>query len=657
MSANLIKTLELKNLYEDRAVNRAGHELPPALLSAKHEISLAELIFEFNREAQPQKEWIGTILEELGDRATPAIPVLLEMLESYDVNERRLAARTLYGLTCKNEKKLLVDEQICNSFIKLLESSHSDLREWGARAMGYVQQAPIEIVNRLIELLKDVNSSVYYAAEDSLAKLANQNVQCVIQLINNLNDSDSAFVTRVVTALGKAGKSARIATPRLISLFDHNPDSNHRTILDALRKINTQTSEASKFFVKYLCNEANPSPQRQIAASALGSYAPQLERQLVSLSEELLTCSVADKMQIEEQIRLAELEIQTNVAALAYTLKDSDRGVVVCTMSALGNYAQRSIAILPQYQEAFYRKDFTDTERYIWYSNLSNFGHEIKVLLPEILMGIDSAEPSVRGNATLALLASGSPAISELVEGYAKNLTHPFPHVRALWVNTLGKLGQAAKSALAEIQKIADNDSNQQVREDATQAILNIKNNQKDYSKCPRQNRDLAKIPNRKWYNGPALEIYSRSMKLNEDLANDPYTDYLNISAEQVNLNTNISGFIKLFNCKYRNGMLEGVLSHRSLRDQIERKSYSADMRQHFCLGHSNLLLDNTWKDFFKIIDEAASQSITNFNQPKMPTFHSQSSFLSDNVSQLEILKTYKLLRYWGYSHRDLVDH
>lgn len=171
----------------------------------------------------------------LGTNAEFAIPQLIKLLDKDDEDVTPYAASAL--------------GQIGPKGIAALTHALSTTEKASTRqniAIGLGQNSPNSdaAAQILIVLLKDKSPDVRRVAAGYLGT-RNGDVE-IPALLPVLDDTDPLTSQAAAVALGSYGRQARIAAPKLLSLYTNNPDPS---VLSALKKIDFETAKKAELLV------------------------------------------------------------------------------------------------------------------------------------------------------------------------------------------------------------------------------------------------------------------------------------------------------------------------------------------------------------------------------------------------------------------------
>jgi HEAT repeat protein len=321
-------------VWADLAGPRAAAEVVPTLIAA----------------ARRRGGWLKVeVIRQLGpfkERATSAVPALLEALQSDDSFVRRAAADSLGQVGGDAIPRLR----------KLLGNPDSRLREGAARALGRVGLSAKAAVPVLKRLLKDESSAVRTQAALALWSIAKEAVVAAHALNLVRKNVDNKDRWEAVEALAVVAAEARPPVRGLTEVFLNSvKDRDARVRVHAVRALWGRTRQVH--VVEPLLRDAvkdRDSFVRRTAMEVLGEVG---ETGAAVRIAPLLGAGLADK---DPSVRLAALEglVRTEAAGvpqLVLHLKDKNARVRAAVVTALGRIGRRARQAVPELVEL--RKD------------------------------------------------------------------------------------------------------------------------------------------------------------------------------------------------------------------------------------------------------------------------------------------------------------
>ncbi|MFA8020266.1 HEAT repeat domain-containing protein [Bremerella cremea] len=162
-------------------------------------------------------------------------PIVVEALASEDPEWQLAAARTIRSLDH-------YDPAYTPPLMKLLDSKIDEQRVAAIGALSTQKEADEQVLTALKAKLDDPSASVQRAAIAGLANYPEQIVDLVPRLVALLNESEQTQVA-AIEALGKIGPPAKVALPRLLTLYGSLTDYRKRSLSEAIAKIDTEAAK------------------------------------------------------------------------------------------------------------------------------------------------------------------------------------------------------------------------------------------------------------------------------------------------------------------------------------------------------------------------------------------------------------------------------
>jgi HEAT repeat protein len=303
------------------------------------------------------------LLEHVGAKAAPAIPVLIETLSDSDDEVQYAALEALESIgravvpavlrAMTNERTRLrggatslaarmagEDERLLPGLLKAMRDPSPYVRRCATFGLGKMRRHPDEVVPVLIAALSDQAE----AKEEPTAPALDR------------RSTDGPLCRSAALALGNMGPSARAAIPALLKSLN-DPDQGLSAVsCYALVKIDPQDKRIVPSLVEVLKGQSPGS--RADAASALGRIGPQAKAAVSALLEALKAKDERDPERAQSlreaaAYALGRIDWQTEetVPALAEALKAPDRDgslrrTIVRALTQLGPKAKRAIPAL-----------------------------------------------------------------------------------------------------------------------------------------------------------------------------------------------------------------------------------------------------------------------------------------------------------------------
>ena len=420
-----------------------------------------------------------------GDRAAPAVPVLIEALADDDAQTRSIAADVLgeIGPKAKEAVPALIrllrskgeaSSASCSTGICVLSARRERLSVPAARALGKIGPNARAAVAPLIEALADPDGTVRYEAVEALGAIGPDAAPAVPALVRALDDRDQSRRGKAAEALGQIGAAA---VPSLIEVV-HRPDPELRChAITALGGAGPVAAAAISDLVRAL---ADPDEQiRTAAAAGLGQIGHGPE---AAVAIPGLIAAQHDSDRVVRQRATAALgEFGTSdariIPTLAAAMRDRDRPVRFAareSLQAIGMPAFAALRALLREDDHEVRDDaalvlarIADPEHKCSENETDEQARgRVKAPRAALLAALKEPDERIRAGASYALGFLGRDLVPELI----KTLDDHSPLVRVQAARAMEVIGTGAKAALDTLRaRLADPDP--EVRRGAATAI------------------------------------------------------------------------------------------------------------------------------------------------------------------------------------------
>jgi HEAT repeat protein len=262
--------------YEIRAdACRALAELGPKALPA-----LPTLIETLSDQNEHVRFSAAGAIAEIGPEAAAAVPGLIKALRDPDSYVCQWAARSLGCIGAKAKPAIPALIELLNNNDKDVES---DSRAYAADALSHIGQEPDISLPTLAEALKRLetrcrrfgsmafyaNRDLHRAIADSLARFGQQAVPVLTDL---LKDSKDDVRWSALYALGEIGPKARVATEAICKLIQDRDEGVAALAVYTLVDIEASPERVIPLFTESL--KSKSGHMRFAAAESLGRYGP-----------------------------------------------------------------------------------------------------------------------------------------------------------------------------------------------------------------------------------------------------------------------------------------------------------------------------------------------------------------------------------------------
>lgn len=452
-------------------------------------------------------------LADFGPKAGPALPDLLDALQTKNEDLRLNAAITLskIGLgAIKPVSKLLNSEdddtrfyaiwtigwigpdakETAPTIIKLMNDKNEGIRRKAAFALGRLAGDPDRTIEVLVNAFKDESGEVRQAAGEALARFGTAAVPSLIDLLKS--EKNEARM-QAATSLGEIGSDAKDAVPALKNLYlsKESPAPYHYApILAKLGKAGLPALEAG-------FRDARPD-LRQSASQAI--------QQMGAEGVPVLVDALGDKnVDVRRQAAQTLLPMRVGdksvVIALAFALADEDDQVKQFSISALQQLGIQAKLAAPKVKDAM--TDMNPNVRMQAYQFLSQIGEDPRPTLTKALeskndkirintaslmvqVGLDTATAQPILVAALAhddlalkmqaafTLAQRKLERDKVLPIFVDGLKHKSSGVRLQAVQGVSMFGNGASAYAVDIAKMFK-DSDSSVRQQSIYALQNVR--------------------------------------------------------------------------------------------------------------------------------------------------------------------------------------
>jgi HEAT repeat protein len=338
-------------------------------------------------------------------------------------------------------------------------SSSPRARAYAAWALGSLAREERDLVGILLQAMADSSVLVRRAAAEALGAARLQSPEVVKALGNALRDDDRAVRLHAAGTIAALPVEAR-ALAHLIRAFEDDDLAIMRKGAEGLARY----GKPSKQDVAIL-GEACVSTKlrtRLFAVSSLAELGPESLPVLDVLTNALRDSNPTVRQLATVAVRGIGMEAKSATSALVAQLKDRNARVrleAAVTLVMLQTEAKEAVSTLV---ESAMEK--SNPDRPLARQSLTRLGGWAAPAVP-YLVGMVEKEDG-RPLACDALTAIGKEAVS----GIVSSLRSRDAGVRLALVETLGRIGPTAHSALLDVLRIAQNDASPEVRTAARKA-------------------------------------------------------------------------------------------------------------------------------------------------------------------------------------------
>jgi HEAT repeat protein len=430
-------------------------------LKLPHEVVMPKMVKMLQSAAPADAAAALATIAEAGEKA---VPFLTECLSHKEASYWACLALADIGPAAKSAVPQLA---------KLEQREEPEVRLQALVALGQIGEAAKPAVSVIVKALQsDKSEGVRYAAAFALGQIGANDKQARAALAKGM-ESDDAFL-QVITAwaLARVAKDDKQVQEKATALILKGLTSDkvdvRRAAARAFAEVNPPPEVAAPMLIKAIHD--NDQSVISNAIDALASLGPKIVPRVTEnglKNKELQLYAVRVLAKIGPDAKEA-------APALAEALKDAEGEFRREVQFVLGLFGADAAPAVPELIESLSSND--DHVRNSAIYALGKIGPGAKAASRDLHKLLASDEEFVRFAATWALVRidpKDTKLAAAAVPALVKGLSDERPLVRSESAATLGELGSAAKSALPELKKAAD-DTDASVSAAAKQAIEQI---------------------------------------------------------------------------------------------------------------------------------------------------------------------------------------
>ena len=216
---------------------------------------------------------------------------LMEMLRDNDLGVRYQTARSLKQLH-------QTSYEVVASLIKIVGSNDSiEIREAAIESLGRLAQASPQVIQALLDALRDPSPRIRYQAAENLGRLGDGSPEVIGMLLDALRDEHVIVRRQAVESLGQLGQGRpEVAQALLRMLYEPDPKVR-RQVVDSLVKVGQGMPEV----VPALLNELH-NPDSKIRYQAIRSLGEVGHRSAQEVSTALLSLLDDEEWRVRQQV-------------------------------------------------------------------------------------------------------------------------------------------------------------------------------------------------------------------------------------------------------------------------------------------------------------------------------------------------------------------
>ncbi len=418
----------------------------------------AEIALEIENLKKADEFLVEDAVDALRKLGSPAIPQLIEALQSENLQVRQGAVNALGRIG----KAAIPD------LLEGLKSDKEQVRWSAANGLGNIGSQAQDAIPDLIVVLKDPEPRVRSSAADALGSIGHDAQDAIPDLIETLQDTDARVRSSAASALGNIGHDAKDAVPDLIQALQDTDARVRSSAAYGLGGIGVDAKEAVPDLRAAL--QDSDKDVRRSAANALRLIGSDAKAAVPDLRAALQDSDKDVRSYAAYALETIGRDAKAAVPSLVATLKDDKEAQVRSwAADALGVIGAKEA--VPQLRVALKEDKEVQVRRSASLA-LRNIGVEAKEAVPDLKVALKDADKYVRGYAALALGNIGAEA-KEAVPDLQAALKDPEKYVRGAAAYGLGGIGADAKDAVPDLQA-ALKDSDTDVRSNAVSALGKI---------------------------------------------------------------------------------------------------------------------------------------------------------------------------------------
>lgn len=377
----------------------------------------------------------GRAMVQLRDLGAKAVPALIDALGSKNDN-RALNSAWVLGE---------IGKPAIPSIIATLKKGSSRQRGFAAHAFTYLKVERKSVVPALCEALSDSDSQARQSIMRALSHSEDARAVAPVVRIVTSNATEEERLTGLAT-LANLGELAGAAAPQLMALHD-----------------SVTADELDKAWPRALCNAL-----ALIGKDSIPLVAARISNRKINSTRRVKLIYVLDDMtQFHDRDKL-----KPAVPTLVRLLNDNSRDVRTASVIALGRIGKAAAPAAEAVRQ--YAVNESGAGRaagaYALYRiNPSAKGDAIRILTKAI-----SEKPAQERLTAIRWLSEMKGDAASAVADLTKALRDTDPEVRCEACAALGRIGRPANAALVELQRVAKEDPDADVRNAAKTAIQSI---------------------------------------------------------------------------------------------------------------------------------------------------------------------------------------
>ncbi|MBL8797442.1 MAG: HEAT repeat domain-containing protein [Planctomycetia bacterium] len=402
-------------------------------------------------------------LGQIGPKAEPVAPALLELLDDPDETVRCQAARALGKIGANDTASVA-------ALRKLLQGPSPPIKAAAAQALGAFAAAAQPAVPALVKLTLDADQTVREAAAQSIARVGALDEPAMNDLVQGLASSDNMVRAYTAEALGIIGEAAREAAPALVAALQHSSDRVRAKAAEALGRM----GEAAAHVAVPGLMQALRGPDSWVsalAAEALGEMGEAADRAVPALVRSLRHRNPTVRANAAAALAKLGDSALPALPALEAGLADPDgavRSQLLRALGAIGNPTARCRALVLAALQ-----DVDPQVRAAAVEALGHWDQPSPTITERLLTALDDPNDQVKLQ-VLRVLPALTHASEPVLESLGRRLLEDDNHeVQVAAALALGQFGRAASSAGEALLRAAQTGA-ADVREQALRAIAII---------------------------------------------------------------------------------------------------------------------------------------------------------------------------------------
>lgn len=409
-------------------------------LTKEEEDSIKKFILDLKEEDVRIRRTAVQRLGRFREKASSAVPALIETLKDEDVYVRKEA---VYALGCIGSQAA----SAIDALIMTMKDEDDDIRSRAVLALGLIGSQAVSAVPFLIKALKDSYGEVRHFAALSLKRIGPQASSAIPSLIEALNDTNNNVRVEASSALGVFGEQSSSAIPILINFIKRKDRNIRYSATETLGKIG---KPAIPVLMEILHDE--DEVVRSSAITALGMIGEKATSAIPEITKKLQDSSIIVRRSAAEALGKIGTTSTHDIPALIKSLKEKDNRIQKAATESLIKIGKQAI---PDLVEMVSDSDYIIRRKII--EIIGEIGESAVSAIPRLIEVLkDENERVCKPYAARALGKIGQKT-ARTVPILIETLNDKSEYLRIATMEALLLLGPKADSAVPEMIKALKN--------------------------------------------------------------------------------------------------------------------------------------------------------------------------------------------------------